>query len=203
MTFTLAHNFLRGCGWFALIFGGALGLVFSLVSVHESGVLDPGVGRELFTHLLLGRLPTLLVAAFVLLRVNFQLATDAGLARRVYDGRQTSAYALACILACLMAWMWFFMSVLAGSWLGMMLGLSGYGQSAWESYWIDFKYAYFIHAGIRMLLLAVCLSLLAFVEIKVLRSHEESRHLMMSRAMALGMLLIIGIEVADLFWMLQ
>lgn len=203
MTFSLTQNFLRGCGWFSLIFGGAIGVVFSLVSVHESGVLAPSVGRGLFTHLLLGRLPTLLVAAFVLLRINFQLATDVGLARRLFEGRKTAAYAGACILACLVAWIWFFLSVLGGSWLGMMLGLSGDGHGVWESYWIDFQYADFIHAAIRMILLAFCLSLLAFIEIHVLQSHQDSAHLMMSRAMTLGMLLIIAIEVADLFWMLQ
>ncbi len=201
--FNLAHQFLRGCGWFAVLVGGAAGVVFSVIAVHESGVLDPAVSRELFTHALLGRLPTLLVAAFVLLRVNFQLATDAGLARRLYDGRQTEAYVLACALACVVAWMWFFLCVLAGSWLGMMQGLSGYGHTVWESFWIEFQYRYIVHAGVRMLLLAASLSLLAFLEIRFLQAHEDATHLMMSRAMTLGVLLIIGIEVADFFWMLQ
>ena len=53
-----------------------------------------------------------------------------------------------------------------------------------------------------MLLLAACLSLLAFVEIRFLQAHEGNTHLMMSRAMTLGVLLIIGIEVTDFFWTL-
>jgi len=200
--FKLAHQFLRGCGWFAVLAGGGAGIVFSMIAVHESGVLNPSIGRELFTHVLLGRLPTLLVAAFVLLRVNFQLATDAGLARRLHDGRQTRAYAFACAMVCLVAWIWFFLSALAGSWLGMMQGLSGYGQTVWESYWVEFQYSYIVHAGFRMLLLAACLSLLAFVEIRFLQAHEGNTHLMMSRAMTLCVLLIIGIEVTDFFWTL-
>ena len=77
--FDIAQKFLQGCGWFALIVGGLAGAGFGLLTQHESAVLEPQVSRELFTHALLGRLPTMLVAAFVLLRVNFQLATDAGL----------------------------------------------------------------------------------------------------------------------------
>lgn len=199
----LAHKFLRGCGWFAVIVGGFAGLGFSLLSVYESARLDPQISREVFNHLLLGRLPTLLVAAFVLLRVNFQLATDAGLARRLHDGRQTGAYVMACALACLTAWMWFFLSVLVGSWLGMMYGFSGYGQAVWESFWGAFEWTFLAHAGLRMLLLAACLSLLAFLEVWFLQAHQGQSHRMMSRAMTLGMLTIIGIEVADFFWMLH
>lgn len=84
----------------------------------------------------------------------------------------------------------------------MMQGLSGYGQTVWESYWVEFQYSYIVHAGFRMLLLAACLSLLAFVEIRFLQAHEGNTHLMMSRAMTLGVLLIIGIEVTDFFWTL-
>ena len=199
----LAQKFLRGCGWFAVLVGGFAGLAFSWFSVHESAQLDPQISREIFNHLLLGRLPTLLVAAFVLLRVNFQLATDAGLARRLHDGRQTGAYVLACALACLTAWMWFFLSVLAGSWLGMMYGFSGYGQAIWASFWGAFPWTYLAHAGLRMLLLSAFLSLLAFLEVRFLQAHQGQSHRMMSRAMTLGMLTIIGIEVADFFWMLH
>ena len=199
----LAQKFLRGCGWFAVIVGGLSGLAFAWLSVHEATRLDPQISRELFNHLLLARLPTLLVAAFILLRVNFQLATDVGLARRLHDGRQTGAYVMACALACLTAWMWFFLSVLAGSWLGMMYGFSGFGQTVWESFWGKFPFTYLAHAGLRMLLLAAGLSLLAFLEIRFLQAHEGQKHRMMSRATTLGMLAIIGIEVADFFWMLH
>ncbi len=201
--FELAQKFLRGCGWFAVIVGGTAGLGFSWLSLHESARLDPQISRELFNHLLLGRLPTLLVAAFVLLRVNFQLATDAGLARRLHEGRQTGAYVMACAVACLTAWAWFFLSVLGGSWLGMMHGFSGYGQAIWESFWGTFRFMYIAHAGLRMLLLAAFLSLLAFLEVRFLQAHEGQNHRMMSRAMTLGMLTIIGIEAADFFWMLH
>ena len=62
--FDIAQKFLRGCGWFALIVGGLAGAGFGLLTQHESAVLEPQVSRELFTHALLGRLPTMLVAAF-------------------------------------------------------------------------------------------------------------------------------------------
>ena len=199
----IAQKFLRGCGWFAVIVGGLAGVVFAWLSQHESGVLEPQISRQLFAHVLLGRLPTVLVAAFVLLRVNFQLATDTGLARRLYEGRQTGDYVLACALACVTAWMWFFLSVLAGSWLGMVQSDPGYGQTVWASFWAEFEFGYLAHAGARMLLLASGLSLLTFLEVRFLQAHEGQNHHMMSRAMTLGMLLIVGTEMADFFWMLH
>ncbi|MFM7026162.1 MAG: hypothetical protein ACKOWC_08935 [Limnohabitans sp.] len=201
--FDIAHKFLRGCGWFALLVGGVSGAAFAWLSQHESGVLDPQISRQIFTHVLLGRMPTVLVAAFVLLRVNFQLATDPGLARRLHDGHLTADYVLACALACVMAWAWFFLSVLAGSWLGMVQALSGYGQVVWESFWTEFEFRYLAHAGARMLMLAASLSALTFFEVRFLQAHEEPSHQMMSRAMTLGMLVIVGIEVADFFLMLH
>lgn len=199
----IAQKFLRGCGWFSLIVGGLAGMAFAWLSQHESGVLEPEISRQLFTHVLLGRMPTLLVAAFVLLRVNFQLATDTGLARRLHEGHQTGAYVAACAMACVMAWMWFFLSVLSGSWLGMVQSDPGYGYRVWASFWTEFELDYLAHAGARMLLLATGLSLLTFLEVRFLRTHEGQNHHMMSRAMTLGVLLIIGIEVADFFWMLH
>lgn len=198
-----AQKFLRGCGWFALVFGGLAGLVFAWLSQHESGVLEPQIGQQLFTHVLLGRLPTWLVASFVLLRVNFQLATDTGLARRLHDGHQTGAYIMACALASVIAWMWFFLSVLAGTWLGMVPADPGYGQTVWAALWSAFEFQYLAHAGARMLMLAASLSVLTFLEVRFLQAHEGPNHPMMSRAMTLGMLTIIGIEVADFFWMLH
>ena len=49
----------------AVLFGGLSGLAFSWLSVHEATRLDPQISRELFNHFLLGRLPTLLVAACI------------------------------------------------------------------------------------------------------------------------------------------
>lgn len=177
-------------------------MAFSVIAVHESGLLDPAISRQIFTHWMLGRLPTLLSATFVLLQINFHLATDAGLARRLLTGGQTLEYSLACVLACVLAWMWFFLSVLFGSWLGMMQSLSGYGHAVWESFWVDFQYPFIIHAGLRSLLLAVCLSMLAFVEIHFLQDKQDSPQQTISRTMLLGVFLIISIEIADFFWMI-
>lgn len=199
----IAHKILRGCGAFALIVGGLSGLTFALLASHESGAIDPAISQQVFVHGLLGRLPTLLVASFILLRVNFQLATDPGLARRLHDGHQTGAYVGACALVSLIAWMWFFLSALAGSWLGMMQGFSGYGHAVWESFWMHCEFTTLAHAAVRMLLLAACLSGLTFFEMWFMRQHEERSHQMMSRAMTLGMLTLITIEIGDFLWLLH
>jgi hypothetical protein len=199
----LAQTFLSGCGWFAILLGGALGLSFGIVT--QTGVLplDPEWSRQLFSHLLLGRLPTLLVAAFVLLRVNFQLATDAQFLQVLFEHKKFGAYVLACVLVSMLAWSWFFLSVLAGSWLGMMLGLSGFGQLTWETHLVEFQFAQLLHAAFRMLVLALGLSLLTFVEIKFLSMQPDQMHLMMSRTTIFGVVMILGIELLDFFWSLN
>ena len=198
-----AHQFLAGCGWFALIVGGGLGLVFGLYAHQQSGLLDPSYLKEIFSHVLLGRLPTVLVAAFVLLRVNFQMATDHTFEHVWTQTRHSLTYVVACGVTCMLAWMWFFLAVLIGSWLGMMQSHAGFGQGVWEAYWGEFEFQYWLHAGLRMLLLAAALSGLTYFEIKLLKSHQNWDSHMMSRSMTVGMVIIVGIEVLDLLWQLH
>lgn len=198
-----ANRFLAGCGWFALLVGGGLGLGFGVYSQSHAGMLEPDWLSQIFSHVLLGRLPTILVAAFVLMRVNFQIATDQSF-QHVWSGAdQGLAYMLACGVTCMLAWAWFFLAVLGGTWLGMMHSHAGFGQTVWESYWGEFEWAFLLHACVRMLMLALCLSALTFVEIKLLKTHRDDGHTMMSRAMTLGMAMIAGIELLDLVWMLH
>lgn len=198
-----AEQFLAGCGWFAVVVGGGMGWCFGWYSQHQSGVIDPEFLRQLFTHGLLGRLPTLLVAAFVLLRVNFQMATDQRVQRVWGGGDEALSYVLACGMTCILAWVWFFLAVLGGAWLGMMQSHAGYGHGAWASYWVGFEFHALAHAALRMLSLAAGLSVLTFFELRLLKTHQERGHAMMSRSMIVGMLLIVAIEVLDLLWQMN
>lgn len=199
----LTQTFLLGCGWFAILLGGLLGLTFGVVTQTGDLAIDPTWSRQLFAHLLLGRLPTLLVAAFVLLRVNFQLATDAQWVQVLFVHKKFGAYVLACVVASMLAWAWFFLSVMAGSWLGIMHSFSGFGQLVWESHLGEFQFVQLLHAAFRMLVLALGLSLLTLVEIKFLSMQADQMHLMMSRTTILGVVMILGIELLDFFWSLH
>jgi hypothetical protein len=199
----LTQTFLLGCGWFALLLGGALGLAFAIATQSGALAIDPEWSRQLFAHLMLGRLPTLLVACFVLLRINFQFATGAELVRGLFERKKFGAYVLACVLTTMLAWSWFFLSVLAGSWLGFMHSFSGLGQLFWESYLVEFQFLQLFHAAFRMLLLSLCLCLLALFEIKFLSTQPDQLHQMMSRTTIFGVLVILGIESLDFFWSLH
>lgn len=198
-----AGRFLAGCGWYAMVVGGGIGLCFGVYSQTQSGLIDPEYLRQLFTDGLLGRLPTLLVAAFVLLRVNFQIATDRSFQRFWSDADQGVSYVLACGLTCLLAWAWFFLAVLSGTWLGMMQSHSGYGHVVWVAYWGGFEFQALAHAAVRMLLLSACLSVLTFFELRLLKADEAHGHAMMSRSMILGMVMIVAIEILDLLWQMN
>ncbi|PIT71462.1 hypothetical protein B9Z42_14975 [Limnohabitans sp. B9-3] len=199
----LTQTLLLGCGWFAILLGGSLGLAFAIAT--QSGVLaiDPEWSRQLFAHFMLGRLPTLLVACFVLLRVNFQFATDAELVQGLFERNKFGAYVLACILATMLAWSWFFLSVLVSSWLGFMHSFSGFGQIFWESYLVEFQFSQLLHAAFRMFVLSLSLCLVTLFEIKFLSTQPDQLHQMMSRTTIFGVLMILGIELLDFFWSLN
>lgn len=197
LVFYWAEKLSRGCGWFAVCVGTALGLAFGVLSQKISSV-DPGYTHQILTLILFGHLPTFFVSAFVLLRVSFQLATDSDMRADVRDGEQMSAYGFACALVSVMAWIWFFLAVMFGCWLGMMYAFGGYAESVWISFWVDFDLVYLLHAALRMVLLALSLSALAFFELNFLRVHHEQLGMLMSRSMTLGMALIVGIELLDL-----
>jgi len=81
--------------------------------------------------------------------------------------------------------------------------LSGFGQLTWETHLVEFQFAQLLHAAFRMLVLALGLSLLTFVEIKFLSMQPDQMHLMMSRTTIFGVVMILGIELLDFFWSLN
>lgn len=197
LIFHWAEKLSRGCGWFAAVIGGGAGAGIGFLS-QRSVLLDPNVSHQLLTHVLFGHLPTLLASSFVLLRVSFHLATESQMRVTWTQGHQAVVYSTACATVSLMAWAWFFLAALLGCWLGMMLALSGYAFPAWQAFWIDFDFNHLLHAALRMLALALALSVMTFVEVNVLQTHRDQLGLLMARFMTIGMLLVAVIELLDM-----
>jgi hypothetical protein len=196
LIFHWAEKLSRGCGWFAALIGGAAGAGVGYLS-QRGVLLDPNVSHQLLTHVLFGHLPTFLVSSFVLLRVSFQLATESQMRVAWTQGHQAAVYSIACAMVSLMAWAWFFLAAVLGCWLGMMIALSGYALPGWQAFWIDFDFNHLLHAALRMLTLALALSVMTFVEVNFLQTHRNQLSLLMARFMTIGMLLIAGIELLD------
>ncbi|WP_146178938.1 hypothetical protein [Limnohabitans sp. Jir61] len=196
LVFHWAEKLARGCGWFALCVGVLLGGAFGFAT-QLSVSLDPNLIHQVLTHFLFGHLPTFLVSSFVLLRVSFQLTTESEMRVDWVQGQQAAAYSLACALVCLMAWVWFFLSAMLGCWLGMMFALNGYAMPVWDAFWFDFDLSHLFHAALRMLLLALSLSVMTLVEVFFLQARRHQLGLLMSRFMTIGMFLIVAIELLD------
>lgn len=197
LIFHWAERLSRGCGWFAAVVGGVAGAGVGFLS-QRGVLLDPNVSHQLLTHVLFGHLPTLLASSFVLLRVSFHLATESQMRVAWTQGHQAAVYSTACAIVSLMAWAWFFLAAVLGCWLGMMLALSGYALPSWHSFWIDFDFNHLLHAALRMLALALVLSVMTFVEVNFLQTHRHQLGLLMARFMTIGMLLIAVIELLDM-----
>jgi hypothetical protein len=198
--FYLAEKLARGGGWFSVVVGGALGAAFGFFS-QRAITLDPGLTHQILTHVLFGHLPTFFVSSFVLLRVSFQLTIDPEMRAEWTQGEQATAYSLSCAVVSLMVWAWFFLAVMMGYWLGMMLALSGYALPVWNAFWFDFDLAYVGHAALRMMLLALALSVMTFIEVNYMQTHKHQLGMLMSRFMTIGMFLIVSIEVLDVMLM--
>lgn len=195
--FHWAEQLARGCGWFACVVGLGCGWAVALFFQNASW-LNADLAHQMLTHVLFGHLPTVLVSAFVLLRVGFQLATDDSTRTEWNHSNQVATYALACALVGLLAWAWFFLSAMAGFLIGLVQTAQGSAFAYWTAYWVDFDLGHLLHAVGRMVLLSLALSAMTFIEVNLLRAHRDQLGMLMSRFMTLGMFLIVAIEALDI-----
>ena len=195
--FHSAETLTRGCGWFALVVGSGFGYIFGLLS-QQSTAVDQTFVHQLITNSLFGHIPTFFVSLFILLRVGFQLSTDAEVRAEWTQGHQAVSFAMACALVCLIGWAWFFVAVMFGFWLGLSQSLSGFAHPVWDAYWIDFDLFNLLHAALRMAVLSIALSLMTYVETSLLRSRPDQLSMLMSRFMTLGFAVIVAVEVTDI-----
>jgi hypothetical protein len=192
-----AEALTRGCGWFALLVGTGFGYVFGLLS-QQSTVIDQTFVHQLITYSLFGHIPTFFVSLFILLRVGFQLSTDAEVRAEWTQGHQAVSFALACALVCLIGWAWFFVAVMLGFWLGLSQALSGFAHPVWDAYWMDFNLFNLLHAALRMAVLAITLSVMTYIETSLLSSRPDQLSMLMSRFMTLGFAVIVAVELTDM-----
>jgi len=197
LMFHSAETLTRGCGWFALVVGSGFGYIFGLLS-QQSTAVDQTFVHQLITNSLFGHIPTFFVSLFILLRVGFQLSTDAEVRAEWTQGHQAVSFAMACALVCLIGWAWFFVAVMFGFWLGLSQSLSGFAHPVWDAYWIDFDLFNLLHAALRMAVLSIALSLMTYVETSLLRSRPDQLSMLMSRFMTLGFAVIVAVEVTDI-----
>lgn len=195
--FHYAETLMRGCGWFAWIVGSALGYVVGLVS-QQSAAVDQTWVHQIITHSLFGHIPSFAVSLFIVLRVGFQLSTDAEVRAEWTEVHQSVSFAFACAWVCLMGWAWFFVAVMFGFWLGLMQSLSGFAAPVWDAYWMDFDLSNLLHAALRMAVLAIALSIMTYIETSLLRSRSDQLSTLMSRFMTLGFAVIVTVELTDM-----
>jgi len=197
LIFHSAETLSRGCGWFALVVGTGIGYVFGLFS-QQSTAIDQTFVHQLITYSLFGHIPTFFVSLFILLRVGFQLSTYAEGRTEWTQGHQAVSFALACALVCLIGWAWFFVAVMFGFWLGLMQSLSGFAHPVWDAYWMDFDLFNLLHAAFRMVVLAIVLSVMTFIETSLLKSRPDQLYMLMSRFTTLGFAVIVAVELTDM-----
>jgi hypothetical protein len=197
LLFHSAEKISRGCSLFAWSVGTAIGYGFGFYFEQRS-YLEPELTHQFLTQTLFGHLPTFLVSAFILLRVAFQLSTDQQSRTKWNSTHQMLSYAGGCAFVCLMVWAWFFLASMLGFLMGITHASRGFAKPIWESFWLDFDFQNIFHALFRMVLLAIALSVMTFIETSFLRAARHELAALMSRFMMLGMLIIVCVELIDL-----
>ncbi len=195
----LALRLLHGCGWFALCIGVALA---TLACWLLDGPLmsQPQWAHQVLGYFLWGRLPTFLVALFVLLRLNLHGALHPELGQAVLQ-HHISPWGLgvACIITAGMCWMWLLLVATGLTALAAEVLLGGHAKSLLSHLLTDSSAAPLWHGGLRLLVQSMALTWVSFIELRFLGAQDIAPSLAFMRAMLLGGLAVVGIELADFF----
>lgn len=198
-TRALTQRLLHGCGWFAVCAGGLLGLAASWLSQGPLAS-QPQWADAVFSHVLMGRLPTFLVAVFVLFRLNFHWVTQPQFVQSILQNdRSPWGFALASALTASLCWAWLVLSAIGFTWFFLELRVSGHAQVAFVHLLTQLSPMSLLHDGLRLWALATCVAWVSFIEVRFLGAHQLEPSMALSRAMVMGLLLIAGIEAADFF----
>ena len=198
----LVESFYRGATWFGVCVGGGIGLCFGLL-LHTVLASQPMLAHQILGHVMLGKLPTLLVAIYLLLRISFLMQTDGVDAVQA----QTSAWhpfahSGACVTAACVAWAMFMVWVIAGYVLGLAWGFPGQVQALVDA-WIDDTDLWLVlRSWMRMVGLGWVLALSTAIEARWLMAPDQDRSLAMMRSMLWGAVCIAAVEALDvyIFW---
>ena len=195
----LAQRLLHGCGWFALCVGSALAALTCWL-LDGPLMAQPQWAHQVLGHFLWGRVPTLLVAWFVVLRLNLHGMLTPALVQGVLQ-QQLSPWGLgwACVVTATLCWMWLLLvaSVLTG--VGAQWVLGAHAQSLLAHVLSDSTAQPLWHAGLRLLVLAMTLAWVSFIEWRFFSAPHLAPGMAFMRAMVLGALVVLGLELADFF----
>lgn len=195
----LAQRLLHGCGWFALCVGAA---VAALACWLLDGPLmsQPQWAHQVLGYFLWGRLPTFLVALFVMFRLNLHgvLHPELGQAVLVHH---ISPWGLgvACIITAGMCWMWLLLVATGLTALATEVLLGGHAKSLLSHLLTDSSAKPLWHGGLRLLVQSMAVAWVSFIELRFLGAQDIAPSLAFMRAMLLGGLAVVGIELADFF----
>ena len=195
----LAQRLMHGCGWFALCVGAA---VAALACWLLDGPLmsQPQWAHQVLGYFLWGRLPTFLVALFVMFRLNLHgvLHPELGQAVLVHH---ISPWGLgvACIITAGMCWMWLLLVATGLTALATEVLLGGHAKSLLSHLLTDSSAKPLWHGGLRLLVQSMAVAWVSFIELRFLGAQDIAPSLAFMRAMLLGGLAVVGIELADFF----
>ncbi len=198
----LVESFYRGATWFGVCVGGGIGLCFGLL-LHIVLASQPTLAHQILAHVMLGKLPTLLVALYMLLRISFLMQTDSVESQHVQSSAlHPLAHSCACVAAVSVAWAMFMVWVSAGYVLGLAWGFPGQVQALVDALIDDMDLWLLLRALVRMLGLGWVLALSTAFEARWLMSPHHDRSLAMMRSMFWGSVCIAAVEAADvyIFW---
>lgn len=195
----LAQQLLHGCGWFALCVGSALAALTCWL-LDGPLMAQPQWAHQVLGHFLWGRLPTLLVAWFVVLRLNLHGMLTPALGQAVMQQR-LSPWGLgwACVATATLCWMWLLLVALVLTGVGAQWVLGGHVQSMLTHLLSDSTAQPLWHGGLRLWVLAMAVAWLSFIEWRFLGARQLAPGMAFMRAMVLGALGVLGLELADFF----
>lgn len=184
---------------FALMLSLVLGVVVGALTVEWASV-NPDWAFKVISYFLFGKLPSCLVAFFLLLRLTFvarfqsTVSKPSGLEEQLGHPLRHIA---ASLWVALMGWE---LSVVGG-YLGLALGLAAVDPSEIHAVWVylslDYDMTLALRSMSRTLLHAVTLSWLLYVESVVMTYWHSDRKSRMTQFIFLGLLAVIAIEVFD------
>lgn len=199
---SLAERFYQGATWFAVCVGGMLGVCFG-VFLHGLLASQPVLAHQILGHVMLGKLPTLLVAIFLLLRISFLMQTQSAVSQQLQSGSlHPITHGSACVMAAVLAWAVFMICVIAGYVLGLEGAFPGQVQALVDDLIADTDPSLLLRAVSRMAGLGLVLALNSAIEARWLMTAENDRSLAMMRSILWGFVCVVGVEALDvyIFW---
>lgn len=195
----LVWQYARAVLSFAVTLSLVLGAAVGALMVDWASV-NPDWSFKAITYFLLGKLPSCLVAFFLLLRLTFvarfqtQMQTQESLEDQL---RHPLRHMAASVWVAVMGWE----LAMAGGLLGLLVGLLAVDAAEVHLVWAYLSLDYDMTVAVRGLLRTVChaavLSWLLYLESVVMSYWQSDKEMRMTQFIFLGLLALVAIEVLD------